>query len=124
MPFRDMIREILQEETANGGGALTSADPTLIDPRLLTYNTELSRSASTSTSSGLSGLLLRPKTTYNKSKKRTKIKSVDNDKDEALARKKPDTKINLGVAILGLTEQIDLVRKSKEKFLTNQQKAV
>jgi hypothetical protein len=119
MPFRDIIREILQEETANKGGALTSANPTLINPCLLAYNTKLSGSASTSTSLGLSRLLLWPKTTNNKSKKRTKIKSVDDDKDKALARKKPNTKINLGVAILGLVEQIDLVRKSKEKFLTN-----
>jgi hypothetical protein len=85
MPFRDIIREILQEETANRGGALTGADPTPIDPCLLAYDTKLSRSASTSISLGLSRLLLWPKTIYNKSKKRTKINSVDNDKDEALA---------------------------------------
>jgi hypothetical protein len=63
-----------------------------------------------------------PKTTkshYNKSKRKVKTKSINNEDEDALAKKKVNQKINLRVAILGLAKQIDLVKKAKKEFLIN-----
>jgi hypothetical protein len=117
MPFRDMIGEILQEETANGGGALTATEPTPLDPRLVAFDTTtLAMASSSSTSPALTS---KPKTQYNKSKRKVRTESAD-DEDKRV----PAKKVDLGAAISSLAEQMDLARKAKEQFLTNQQKAV
>jgi hypothetical protein len=67
---------------------------------------------------------IRPKPHYNRSKRKAKAESIDKDKEDTPAKKKVNTKVDLGVAIAGLTEQMNLAIKSKEKFLTNQQKAI
>jgi hypothetical protein len=60
-----------------------------------------------------------PKTQYNKSKRKVRTESAD-DEDKRV----PAKKVDLGAAISSLAEQMDLARKAKEQFLTNQQKAV
>jgi hypothetical protein len=124
MPFRDLIGEILQDETANGGGALTAANPTPLDPRLVAHDTAL---VATGLSLASPNPISVPKTTkphYNKSKRKVRAESANYEDEDAPTKKKVDQKVDLGVAISGLAKQMDLARKAKEEFLTNQQKAV
>ena len=118
MPFQDIIREILQEETTNRQGALTRTDPTPLDPRLVAYNTALAAGLSSLLSPAPISIPIQPKTQYNKSKR--KVKTEPTDKDSTPLPKKVD----LGIAINSLVEQISLAIKAKQNFLTSQQKAV
>jgi hypothetical protein len=63
-----------------------------------------------------------PKTTkphYNKSKRKVRAESANNEDKDVPAKKKVNQKVNLKVTISGLTKQIDLARKTKKEFLTN-----
>jgi hypothetical protein len=116
MPHRTEIGEILHQQQATGKGALSGADPTPIDPRLLALSNPSSR-ASPSLDS-------KPKSAYNKSKKRAKLKDSDDEESGTPLQKKPTQKVDLGLAISGLTKEIQRARKAKEEFQSNQQKAI
>jgi hypothetical protein len=61
------------------------------------------------------------KTLYKKSKKHALIKVSDKEDNNTLALVK---KVDLGAVISGLSRELALIRKAKETFLTQQQKAV
>jgi hypothetical protein len=115
MPYRTEIGEILHQQQATGKGALSGADPTPIDLRLLALSNS-SRASPVSDS--------KPKSVYNKSKKRARVENSDDEEDGSLVQKKPPQKVDLGYAITCLTEEIKHARKLKEEFQSNQQKAI
>ena len=100
MPFCDMIGYILHDVQANGKGALTLEDPTPIDPRLQALDAATTLS---STSPVPIPLPKTTKTSYNKSKKRVKIEDLDESDEGTPALKK----IDLGLAILGLSKEME-----------------
>jgi hypothetical protein len=114
MPFRDLIGEILQDVQATGRSSFTTADLTPLDPRLMALD------VSNSSASISPAPVAAPKSVYNKSKKRAKIEEED-DVDEKVPAAK---KVDIGMAISGLTKELTLARRLKETYLTNQQKAV
>jgi hypothetical protein len=118
MPFRDEISTILHNVQANGEGALSLEEPTVLDPRLKALNTTRALS---SASPALSSASKTSKTLYKKSKKRAPIDISDGEDNDTLA---PAKKVDLGVAISGLSKELALARRAKETFLTQQQKAV
>jgi hypothetical protein len=127
MYFRDVLFEILIVSSATGSGAVSGNDPDgilpsqnmnyFLDPHVLQSDATARTPAASSTPN------LKPAAAYNKSKKRVRIELSD-DEDAAPAAKKVDTKVDLGVAISNLTAEMGRTRKAKEKFMTNQQKAV
>jgi Myb/SANT-like DNA-binding domain len=117
MPFRDIIGYILHDVQANGQGALTLEVLTPVDPRLKALD---STAALYSTSPAPIPLPTTAKTPYNKSKKRIRAEDGDESDKGTVALKKVD----LGVAISGLSEELRRARRAKEEYLTNQQKAV
>ena len=93
-----------QKYQANGKGAMSGTDST----------TPLASVSLT--------LYLKPKTIYNKSKKRTKIEG-SNDEDKgtiALVAKK----VNLRYTILGLLAEMARGRKAREEYKSAQEKAI
>ena len=113
MPFRDYISFILHDVQANGKGALTLEEPTALDPRLASLKVN-------SLSTARRSSLVPPKTPYNKGKKRP-IEESTNDTDEGMNSAK---KLDLGVAISGLTKEMERARKAKEAHESNQQNAI
>jgi hypothetical protein len=63
--------------------------------------------------------LLKPGKLYNKS--RGKRVAKEDDEGEGTP---PPKKVDLGAAISGYTREMQLARRAKEEFLTNQQKAI
>jgi hypothetical protein len=61
------------------------------------------------------------KSLYNKSKKRPAEESTDDTDESTNSLLK---KLNLGIAISGLTKEIEKARKAKEAHESNQQKAI
>jgi hypothetical protein len=118
MPFRDSISFILHDVQANGKGALTLEEPTPVDPRLATLQINSTLSASPRASSAP------PKvgnTPYNKGRKHAMVEVTD-DTDEAT---QPSLKkLDIGVAISGLTKEMERARKAKESYEPNQQRAI
>jgi hypothetical protein len=112
MPFRDMISYILHDVQANGRAALTLEDATPTDPRLISTAPRGSLDPPNNTSA---------KPPYNKSKKRIRVEALDSGED---APAPPPKKVDLGVAISGLSREMELTRKAKEAHLSNQQKAI
>jgi hypothetical protein len=120
MPLRDLIGTILHDVQANGEESVSLNKPTLIDPRLHTIDA----AQALSTASPAPSLVLKPsKTPYNKSKKRTRVDTADNSDNDGtlpLAAKK----IDLGAALMGLSEEMAKGRKAKEEYLTVHKKAL
>jgi hypothetical protein len=114
IPLYDLIGEILQDVQATGRSSFTTADPIPLDPRLIALDT------SNSSASVSLALIVALKPAYNKSKKHARIKEGDDMDKKALAAKK----VNIRIAISGLTIELTLTRRLKETYLTNQQKAV
>jgi hypothetical protein len=114
MPFRDSIGFILHDVQANGKGAFTLEEHTAIDPRLTALKTN-SLSISPRASSAP------PKTSYNKGKKRPVVEITDDTDEPANSLLK---KVDLGVAISGLTREMEKARKAKEGHESSQQKAI
>jgi len=112
MPFRDMTSYILHDVQANGRAALTLEDATPTDPRLISTAPRGSLDPPNNTSA---------KPPYNKSKKRIRVEALDSGED---APAPPPKKVDLGVAISGLSREMELTRKAKEAHLSNQQKAI
>jgi hypothetical protein len=119
MPYRDEIAFILHDVQANGEGALSLADPTPLDPRLKSLDT-IRGSASTSPAPSKPSKL--SKTPYNKSKGK-RVKGEEEDSDEGTLAPLPK-KVDLGVAITGLSDELGRARRMKENFMTIQQKAL
>ena len=117
MPFREQLGTILHNVQANGNGALTLATPIPIpiDPRLETLRIQ---TPSTSTPPRPSALSANTVNIYNKGKKRAM--EVDNDEEAGPSTKKVD----IGVAITGLTKEMALARKAKETFESSQRRAI
>ena len=109
MPLRDLIGEILQDVQATGRSAFTTADPTPLDPRLIALD------AGNSSASISPAPIAALKPAYNKSKKRARIEEGDDVDEKAPAAKKVD----IGIAISGLTMELTLTRRLKETYLTN-----
>jgi hypothetical protein len=114
MPLCDLIGEILQDVQATGRSSFTIADPTPLDPRLIALD------AGNSSASVSPAPIVALKPVYNKSKKRARIEEGDDVDEKAPVAKKVD----IGIAISGLTMELTLTRRLKETYLTNQQKAV
>jgi hypothetical protein len=114
MPFRERIGYILHDVQARGEDALTLEALTPIDPRL-----QLTDSTRAPSSSSPAPTLLKPGKSYNKS--RGKRVPKDEDEEEGTP---PPKKVDLGVAISGYTREMQVARRAKEEFLTNQQKAI
>lgn len=118
MPHREIFEEVLHETQATGKGAITmhAFDITSsIDPRLLSLSSIPSAVASTSTSPA--------PTLYNKSKKRVKAETSNNEDKEGgaiLTRKKVD----LRYAITGLSVEMAKLRKHREDHKSDQEKVV
>jgi hypothetical protein len=108
MPFREEIGFILYDVQANGQGALTLEVPTPIDPQLAS-----SIAPRSSTAPPKKG-----QTLYNKSKKRVKVEDLDGSDEDSPTP--PPKKIDLGIAILGLSKEMEYTRKAKELYQTNQ----
>jgi hypothetical protein len=116
MPFRDSISLILHDVQANGKGALTLEEPTLLDRRLSTL-TSISSASSRASSAAPKAV----QTPYNKGRKRVAAEDID-DTDEAT---QPSAKkLDIGVAILALTKELERSRKAKESYESNQQRAI
>jgi hypothetical protein len=97
---------------------LSLEEPTVLDPRLKALNTTRALSSASPAPSSASKT---SKTLYKKSKKRAPIDISDGEDNDTLA---PAKKVDLGVAISGLSKELALARRAKETFLTQQQKAV
>ena len=103
MPLRDQISFILHDVQANGKGALSLEAPTLLDPRI--------------EASGVIAITPQGcKTPYNKGKKRVLMEMVDEDEFASSSTKKLD----IGIALAGLTKEMERARRAKENFETNQ----
>jgi hypothetical protein len=104
MPLRDQIGLILHNVQANRGGALALETPTPIDPRI-----EGVRDLSTSSRASSIPPKI-PKTPYNKSRKRgiTEVTEETND-----AGPSTNKKLDLGIALAGLTKEIERTRKQE-----------
>jgi hypothetical protein len=118
MPFREPISFILHDVQANGKGALTLEEPTVLDPRLAALRNNWSLSVSPWASSAPPKSL---KTLYNKGRKRAIVEVVNNIDNASQPSLK---KLDLGVAILGLTREMERARKAKESYESNQQRAL
>ena len=114
MPFRDSIGFILYDVQANGKGALTLEEPTPLDPRLTALKGN-SLSATPRASSAP------PKSLYNKSKKRPIEESMDGTDEPTNSLLK---KLDLGIAISGLTKEMERARKAKDAHKLSQQKVI
>src|SRR5256885_16796146 len=100
MPFRDLIRAILQDVQANREESISLNVPTPINPRLWAMDAAC---LSATTSPAPSSVSRTAKTPYNKSKKCTRVSTGD-DLDNstlALAAKKV---VDLAGALTGLLE--------------------
>lgn len=130
MFHRDLIGEILFESQAIGKGAVSGYESRtepigehLIDPRLLEHD----QSSTTQSSAKASPApQFRPKTPYNRSKKRQKEETSDREEDEQLgSRRKADLrKVDIGAALTGLSRQWQLAREEREMHKTVIQQAV
>jgi hypothetical protein len=107
--WRDLLSEILHEAQATGRGAVSGVRSGPIDPRLIAASSNRSSPSPPP---------------YNKSKRRAKADLSDDDDSGKTARKRGAIKVDLGVAISGLTEEIRSARKAKEEFKTDHEKAV
>jgi hypothetical protein len=118
MPFPDEISTILHNVQANGEGALSLEEPTVLDPRLQALD---STRALSSVSPAPGSASKTPKAVYKKRKKRAPIDINDTEDNDTPA---PAKKVDLGVVISGLSRELALTRRAKETFLTQRQKAV
>jgi hypothetical protein len=106
---RDILLKVLHKSQAVGKGALSGTDsntPILIDPRLLYDSTTPLVSVSPNP-------FAKPKTAYNRSRKRAKTKGSDN-KDEGIVAPAAK-KVDLGYTILSLSVEIARGRKAQEE---------
>ena len=119
MPLRDLIGTILHDVQANREESVSLNKPTLIDPRL--YAIDAARASSTA--SPAPSLGFNPsKTSYNKGKKRTRVNAANNLDDGTLTP--AAKKVDLGAALIGLSEEMARGRKAKEEHLTVHKKAL
>jgi Myb/SANT-like DNA-binding protein len=131
MPLRDLIGAILHDVQANGGESLSLNIPTPIDPRLWALD---AAQASSTASPAPSSASKASKTLYNKSKKRAWVDTGDDSEDATPALvalpvvKKVmvnnNNKVDIGVALSGLSEELGKARRAKELYQTTQQKAI
>jgi hypothetical protein len=112
---------VLHESLATSRGALanTSTTPILIDdfpidPRLLHDSIISSSNVSPSP-------LLKPKSAYNKSRKRARVEASDDEGDRTLVLAK---KVDIGFAITSLSAELARGRKAREEHKSVQQKAI
>jgi hypothetical protein len=112
MPYRELLSEILFEAQATGKGAVSRNDLDghfpLIDPRLRGDTPIVSLVSN-----------IKPRTSYNKSKKRVKVE-ISNDEEGIPISKKVD----LRQAIAGITAKMARGRKAQEEAKSVQEKAV
>jgi hypothetical protein len=120
MPYREALSLILHDVQANGKGAMTIEEPTPIDPRLTSLQGLASSSQASSTP--LRGSPAPAKPPYNRSRKRGALEA--SNEEDLLTSGNASKKIDLGVAITGLTRELALGRQAQENFQSNQQKAI
>ena len=102
MPYRDQIKYILYNVQANRGGVFTPEDPTPIDPRIV----DIRRNSTPTTL-----LFSQPSSTaYVKSRKRP---VAENEEDKAT--KPLNKRVDVGLTILGLTKEMEKIRKGREE---------
>jgi hypothetical protein len=119
MPLRDLIGTILHDVQANGEESVSLNRPTLIDPRLYAIDTAQASSIASPAPSFVS----KPsKMLYNKSKKRTRVDTADDSDDGTLAP--AIKKVDLGAALMSLSEDMAMGRKAREEHLTVHKKAL
>jgi hypothetical protein len=111
MPFREEIGLILHDVQANGQDALTLEDPMPIDPQLALFMAPRSSTVPPK----------RALPPYKKSKKRVKAEDLDGSDEDSPV---PAKKLDLGVAISGLSREMERARKARETHQTSQQKAL
>jgi hypothetical protein len=116
LPYRDQLSVILHNVKATGGGALSLATPTPVDPRLEGIQSLSTPSRASSASPNPS------KSSYKKSKKRVLAEIMD--EGESFGSLSSNKKVDLGAALLGLTREIERARKAKENQETSQQQAL
>lgn len=128
MYCREMLSEILHESQATGKGALSGNGPSeelleAIDPRLV----DLDSVSTTSSAKSSPFTQIKPKTLYNRSKKRVKVNISNNNNEEAPAFKRAiikKEKVDVGSAISSLSEELKRTREMKEGHKSVPQQAV
>jgi hypothetical protein len=129
MFHRDLLSEILHESQATGKGAVSGNEPErepigehFIDPRLLDYDqSDTARSLAKASPAPQP----RPKTTYNRSKKRLKEGNSDDEDGELSGiQKKGPRKVDIGTAVEALSRQWELSREERLSYKTVSQQAV
>jgi hypothetical protein len=113
MLFREPLSIILHDVQANGKGALTIAAPTPVDPHL-----EVLRGGVTPAM--ISRPSASPKPSYNRSRKRVAAEINDDEQEEGT----PAKKVDIGIALQGLTKEMEKARKARESYESFQQRAV
>lgn len=132
MYCREMLSEILHESQATGRGALSGYGPRegalkghlVIDPRLTDLDSEVPTSVRSSPFPQI-----KPKTPYNRSKKRARVDMSDEEEEEAPASKRPTVKkdkdkVDVGSAISSLSEELKRSREIKESYKSVPQQAI
>lgn len=122
-----MLSEILHESQATGKGALSGNGPSeelleAIDPWLI----DLDSVSTTSSAKSSPFTQIKPKTLYNRSKKRVKV-NISDDDEEAPAFKRAiikKEKVDVGSAISSLSEELKRTREMKEGHKSVPQQAV
>jgi hypothetical protein len=121
LDHRDILSKVLHESLATGRGALanTSTTPILIDdfpidPRLL-------HDSIISSSNVSPAPLLKPKSAYNKSRKRARVEASDDEGEGTPVLAK---KVDIGFAITSLSAELARGRKAREEHKSVQQKAI
>jgi hypothetical protein len=129
MYHRDLLSEILHDNQATGQGALPGIDlhieethnHLLLDPRLAQHDTEARATTMVLSKSSLPPQFT-PKTQYNRSKKRAKAEVLEDDDVVLVSNKR--AKVDLGLAILGLSATMEQAIEARGSTKTNSQRAV
>jgi hypothetical protein len=129
MYHREELSEILHDTQATGQGAVSGlgSHQLVLDPRLRQIDTDTQASIASRSSSPTSQL--KPKTPYNRSKKRVSTEISNDNTLETLTIKRVDIKrgeqkVDLGLAISGLSATMERAIEEKKTHKTDSQKAV